>query len=209
MKERHRQRVEAYDSVILAATHAFLEAVIFLTMGVVYRLLGIPRERITLRHAETYLVTTTVLLISLVLLAQFFGFLGWPLIVLGNLRVLQIICLNLNTLLFDIAPVSDSMTAVRRARWHFVAIGFSFLDTVLIFGFMYQFFDTRFRLLSERLPGFLDYLYHALITIATIGYGDIHPVTTAGRILTMYEAGVALLFLVFFVSGALARLHRS
>jgi hypothetical protein len=36
----------------------------------------------------------------------------------------------------------------------------------------------------EQLP-ILDALYFLIVTIATVGYGDIHPVTTAGKILVM------------------------
>lgn len=202
------RRVEEYESVILAVTHMALDLISYATMGVVYRLLGIPREKVTLRHAEIFLVTTTALIISLIVGAEYWSPLGWVVLIFGIFRILQIISLNLRTLLFDVTTVGEPTAAIKRARWHFVAIGFSFLDTVLLFGFAYQFLNHRYGILNQHFSGFFEYLYYAVITITTIGYGDIHPVTFFGRILVMGEAVVALFFLVLFVSGALARLHR-
>lgn len=200
---------DAFESRILAGTHFFLEAIIDLTMRRVYRLFGLPRERVTLHHAEIYLVTTTVLLLVLVSAAQYWHPLGWVVLFLGSLRIVQALSINLSTLLFDFTPVRESTGSVKRARWHFVAIGFSVLDTVLVFGFLFQFFDRRYQILNQHFPDFFEYFYYSAITFSTIGYGDIHPVTFLGRLIVLCEVSVALCFLIFFVSGALGRLHRN
>lgn len=46
----------------------------------------------------------------------------------------------------------------------------------------------------ELFPNFLDALYWAVITLGTIGYGDIVPTTELGRIITMISAvmGIAI-----------------
>ena len=177
-------------------------------MGSVYRLFGIPKEARTLHHAEIFLVTTTALLIAVIFFAQYWPMLGWFIVFLGNVRILQILALNLITLVFDFSPIGDSNAAVKRARWHFVAIAFSFLDAVLVFAFMYQFFDARWAILNEHSSGFLHYLYYTLVTMGTVGYGDITPVTEFGRLLAMYQILVALFFVVFFVAGAVGRLQK-
>lgn len=204
-------RIDDYDSFILAATHAVLDRIVSGSRRLVGLLCGVPPEKVTLRHTEAFLVTTTVLLILLIATAERWSgraWVGWGVIVLGNLRILQIVGLNLSTLIFDVSLVGDATEWIKRARWHFVAIGFSFFDSVLVFGFMYQFFDSRFRILNQHFSSFWDYLYYAVMTITTIGYGDIYPVHWFGRLLVIYEAVLALLFLVLFVSGAVARLHR-
>lgn len=44
----------------------------------------------------------------------------------------------------------------------------------------------------ELFPNFFDALYWAVVTLATIGYGDIVPVTELGRVLTMISAVVGI-----------------
>lgn len=39
---------------------------------------------------------------------------------------------------------------------------------------------------------FLDAVYFSVVTIATVGYGDIHPVTATGRIFTIFYILVGL-----------------
>lgn len=211
MKPRFSEKSVEFESWILAATHFVFKTVISVTMFSVYRLFGIRASRVTLRHAEIYLLATTALLGGLIFVGEFGGLnevLGWIIIFLGNIRILQILSLNLDTLIFDIALIRETKAVLKRARWHFVAIGFSVLDTVLVFGFMYRFFDAKYGILNQHFPGFFEYFYYSTVTFSTIGYGDIHPVSTLGRWLVMYEVIVALCFLVFFVSGALGRLYR-
>ena len=49
-----------------------------------------------------------------------------------------------------------------------------------------------FQMEQEIFDSFLDALYWATISITTIGYGDISPVTPVGRIITMISALVGM-----------------
>ncbi len=54
-----------------------------------------------------------------------------------------------------------------------------------------------FNVESDSFPTFFDAIYWATVSLTTVGYGDIYPVTTAGRIITMLSSifGIAVVAL--------------
>jgi len=60
-----------------------------------------------------------------------------------------------------------------------LAIGYIFISALIMFNVEPDLFDT-----------FLDAVYWATITLATVGYGDIVPVTATGKVITILSAFV-------------------
>jgi voltage-gated potassium channel Kch len=58
---------------------------------------------------------------------------------------------------------------------------------------------TAFYTTVERLAP-LDALYLSVMTLTTVGYGDVHPVTAAGKVFTMVYVLVGVGVLVAFVT---------
>lgn len=58
---------------------------------------------------------------------------------------------------------------------------------------------TAFYTTVERLTP-LDALYLSVMTLTTVGYGDVHPVTAAGKVFTMVYVFVGVGVLVAFVT---------
>jgi len=61
--------------------------------------------------------------------------------------------------------------------FYFLSIVFG----IILFGAVAIFFADRYYLAKEG-RGFLDAVYWAVVTLATVGYGDIVPISTAGKI---------------------------
>jgi len=55
---------------------------------------------------------------------------------------------------------------------------------------------------------FWEYLYFSFVTLTTLGYGDIAPVTSAARVLSGFEAIVGQFYLTILVA-ALVGVHVS
>jgi hypothetical protein len=76
----------------------------------------------------------------------------------------------------------------------------SILVINLIFGFVYSFFETP---IPELLHHPLKALYFSVVTFATLGYGDIHPITRIGEVLVIIEVlfgYISLGMLVYLLS---------
>lgn len=67
-----------------------------------------------------------------------------------------------------------------------LAIGYILISALVIFNVETQSFDT-----------FFDAVYWATVSLTTVGYGDLYPVTTTGRIVTMISSifGIAVVAL--------------
>ncbi|MBO6241968.1 MAG: ion transporter [Butyrivibrio sp.] len=67
-----------------------------------------------------------------------------------------------------------------------LAIGYILVSALVVFSVEGQSFDT-----------FFDAVYWATVSLTTVGYGDIYPVTTAGRVITMLSSvlGIAIVAL--------------
>lgn len=67
-----------------------------------------------------------------------------------------------------------------------LAIGYILISALVIF-----------NIESDSFPTFFDAIYWATVSLTTVGYGDIYPVTTAGRIITMISSmfGIAIVAL--------------
>ena len=67
-----------------------------------------------------------------------------------------------------------------------MAIGYIFISALIIYNVEPQSFDT-----------FFDAIYWATISLTTVGYGDIYPVSNIGRVVTMFSSvfGIAIIAL--------------
>ncbi|MEF3191521.1 MAG: NAD-binding protein [Campylobacterales bacterium] len=53
---------------------------------------------------------------------------------------------------------------------------------------------------NDRIASIFDTIYWAVVTVATVGYGDIAPVTTEGRIVSIFLIIAGVAFLAFTIS---------
>lgn len=67
-----------------------------------------------------------------------------------------------------------------------LAIGYIFICALVIF-----------NVEPETFPTFFDAVYWATVSLTTVGYGDIYPVSTAGRVISMLSSvfGIAIIAL--------------
>ena len=68
---------------------------------------------------------------------------------------------------------------------------------VLAFGYIILSALLVFNVEPESFDDFFDAIYWATVSLTTVGYGDIYPVTTVGRIIAMFSSmfGIAIVAL--------------
>jgi len=87
---------------------------------------------------------------------------------------------------------SSLFDSLVKKRFEFLFLGY------MLFGVTFT-FSSLFYLLeygvNDKLHSFLDAIYWALVTISTVGYGDIAPVTDLGKVVAMFGIifGIAMI----------------
>lgn len=88
----------------------------------------------------------------------------------------------------------------------FATIGAFFLMFDTIFGFLYYLAPASIANLNP--PGFAGAFFFSVETLATVGYGDMHPQTLYGHSLAMVEVFVGLMSLAVITGIMFARFSR-
>lgn len=83
------------------------------------------------------------------------------------------------------------------------------LGLILSFGALYWKFELiDFSKENASRPDFWDSLYFSVVTLTTLGFGDIHPTRLAGKIVAGLEATFGYAVVVIFISILVSRIIR-
>lgn len=90
---------------------------------------------------------------------------------------------------------SSLFDALLKKRFEFIFLGYLLLGVTFTFGSIFYLLEFG---INEALGSYLDALYWALVTISTVGYGDISPVTELGKVVSMFGIifGIAMISFV-------------
>lgn len=83
-------------------------------------------------------------------------------------------------------------------------MGFNFLESGLSFAVIYMTGDYLNTSLHV-----IDAIYYSFVTSATIGYGEIHPITAFGKMIVTFQIFSSVAFLVLFFNFFSGRSNRS
>ena len=90
---------------------------------------------------------------------------------------------------------SSLFKALTSKRFEFIFLGYMLFGITFSLGSVFYILEYG---VNESLEGYLDAIYWALVTVSTVGYGDISPVTDTGKIVAMFGIvfGVAMISFV-------------
>ena len=114
------------------------------------------------------------------------------------LRILRVFLLfRLFKILRYTKSVNNFLSIIKTKKFELLTLlllmGFiTFIGGAVIYVFEYK--------LNPNIHNFFDAIYWSIITISTVGYGDIAPVTSQGRVLTMFLILAGISFISFTTS---------
>jgi hypothetical protein len=71
---------------------------------------------------------------------------------------------------------------------------FNFIEVIGSFGVIYA----AGNFLSHPVANWIDALYFSFVTGATVGYGDLHPITSTGKQIVILQIISTMAFLILF-----------
>jgi len=92
--------------------------------------------------------------------------------------------------------VADMFVKPRSYRRNILMLFLNYMEISFCFAVMYA----GFHLLGNQPQSVIDYIYFSIVTSTTIGYGDLHPVNDAGKILVCIQAVIVVAFIVLFLN---------
>jgi len=143
-----------------------------------------PTKR-TFKEKLNYLLTPSAIIDLLAILPAY-----------RSLRVLRIFVLfRVFKLLRYTKSIHQFMEVLSTKKFELFTLLFLLLFIVTTSGIAIYVFEEKF---NEDINSLFDAFYWALITISTVGYGDISPVTTEGRVVSMLViiSGIAMISFV-------------
>jgi voltage-gated potassium channel len=90
---------------------------------------------------------------------------------------------------------SSLFDALLKKRFEFIFLGYMLFAITFTLGSIFYLLEFG---INEKLDSYLDAIYWALVTISTVGYGDISPVTDMGKVGSMFGIvfGIAMISFV-------------
>jgi len=90
---------------------------------------------------------------------------------------------------------SSLFDALLKKRFELIFLGYMLFAITFTLGSIFYLLEYG---INDKLTSYLDAIYWALVTISTVGYGDISPVTEVGKIVSMFGIifGIAMISFV-------------
>jgi len=122
------------------------------------------------------------------------------------LRILRIL------MLFRLFKILRYTNSIKQFRYVFIEKRFEFLTLGILFLMAITFGSTIIYIyegagLNPNIHSFFDAVYWSVITISTVGFGDISPVTLQGRVATLFLVIGGMAVIAFFTSIVTTSLH--
>jgi hypothetical protein len=167
----------------------FLIAVQFIFPGIYIRQI-FGRRGLTYKNLATELYILFKVIFPLVVF--YYNQTHQPVLLFFSVYFLLDTVLYIASLVF----VSDMFSQTRSFNRAILLLLFNYIEITFYFALVYSGFD----LLNHKAKSAIDFLYFSFVTSASLGFGDMVPVTNAGKIIVCGQSFIFLVFVVLFIN---------
>lgn len=171
-----------------------------------------PEKTKTSGFVDCWVVGHSVLAFLCLALSPQGDFRCWEKVALayGAIRVLETVVYQANVLLFEEwrAKKAGKTYAVHGYKRLVILAAHTYLEILLWFALAFRNFSPSFESQYIQLDTFVGSIYFALVTVATIGYGDITPKELTGVWLVVFQSIIGL-FMTLMLFARFVGLLRS
>jgi len=110
----------------------------------------------------------------------------------------------IGSLLIGALVTEESVTGKRKRRWRVASVPLCLLSyafTIYSFAVAYLYLShTDHSAFNVKEMDLFTAIYFSTVTAATVGYGDIFPISRSARLLVIIEIWLSLIYVIFFFS---------
>lgn len=129
--------------------------------------------------------------------------LSYVLLSWGALRIFETVVYQVNLILFD--TFQSGLRAHRSYRRLLILALHNYFEVLVWFAVAYRTFSSQFKPNGGvDVSSLIGSLYYSLVTLSTVGYGDITPVGTGGTVLVVAEILVGLFLTLLILARLVA-----
>ncbi len=126
----------------------------------------------------------------------------WFFVIYGILRISFVVIYNMNAILFD--PFRHNCSKgpymVRSFRRVLICVFINYVEILLWFAIFYRLFKHRFCMFNVCLNNLWGSLYFSVVTMTTLGYGDIKPIDNCGAFMCLFQTLIGVFWVVVVIA---------
>ncbi|MBZ6459142.1 potassium channel family protein [Pseudomonas fluorescens group sp.] len=104
-----------------------------------------------------------------------------------------------------IKGVVKSAQEIKNLMARVLSVFYAYMAVAIVFSALYRLLEhNNQKSFSASFGSWFDAIYFSFVTITTVGYGDIYPVTMPAKIMVVLEVLLGLLFLVIMLATAIS-----
>jgi hypothetical protein len=173
---------------------------------------GLPKRFQTYGFVDAWVIGNSVLSVIALLVVEACrgSFWAYLFVIYGIVRVFEVVTYQVNVVFFDAfqQPTDDKSYQLRGYRRILLLSLHNYFETLLWFAVMYAHWRGFFGPCPEKISTFFGALYFSMVTMATLGFGDIYPENDWGRFIVTSQLVVAVFMTVVILARFISYLPK-